>query len=302
MEKKSNKLAGLGSIFILLAGILWGAMGIFVRHMNELGLASMEVVAVRLILTAGIMALVLAVFRRNLFKVRLRDLWIFVVNGLASVVLFTFCYFTTLSITSLSVAAVLLYTSPIMVIFMSALVFREKITSRKVLACAVAFGGCVLVTGVLENGGSISPQVVGFGLGAAFGYALYSIMGRFAINRGYNSLTVMFYTFAFAAVGCIPLANWNTIAAFVTGGGENIPFAILMAFMTSLLPYTLYTFGLQYVEPGKASVMASVEPVVASLVGFFVFRETLSPLAMIGIALVFGAVILLNVKAGGDKT
>lgn len=72
--------------------------------------------------------------------------------------------------------------------------------------------------------------------------------------------------------------------------------AIVYTVVTTVLPYLLYTTGLQYVENGAASVMASVEPVVATLMGFLVFSETPTVTALLGIGLVLIALAVLNIE------
>ena len=81
---------------------------------------------------------------------------------------------------------------------MSVLFFREKLTGRKLLALALAFGGCVLVSGI--SGGGLTLSGLLFGLGSGFGYGLYSILGTVALRR-YSPYTVTTWTFLFAAVG-----------------------------------------------------------------------------------------------------
>lgn len=292
----------IGVVCVLTAAMLWGCMGIFVRGIGERGLSSMDAVAVRVILSAVVTIAGLAIYDRSLLKIKLKDLWLFILSGLISIVGFTFCYFTTIENTSLSVAAVLLYTSPIIVIFLSALLFKEKLTSKKLIACGIAFCGCVLVTGVIENSGALSGIGLMFGLLSAVGYALYSIFGRLLLMRGYSSLTITAYIFLIAAVGVIPLANWGVVSTFVGGGWGNIGYAVLMALLSSVIPYGLYTIGLSYVEAGKASVMASIEPVVATIVGFIVFGETLSILSICGIGVVLLGVAILNMPQRGGKS
>lgn len=69
-----------------------------------------------------------------------------------------------------------------------------------------------------------------------------------------------------------------------------------LGIVTCYLPYLLYTYGLSGLETGKASILASFEPVVATLVGIFVFHETLTPLSALGCVCVLSAVVLLNLK------
>ena len=104
---------------ILLAGILWGSMGLFVRTLNGQGLASMGIVSLRAIVTAVSMLIFLLIFDRRYLQIKIRDIWCFFGTGILSIIFFNYCYFSAITLTSMSVAAVLLYTAPAIVMVLS---------------------------------------------------------------------------------------------------------------------------------------------------------------------------------------
>ena len=114
------------SLFVLLAGSLWGFMGLLVRSLNAVGLTSMEICFIRGAVTFVVMLAGLLLFDRKALRIKLKDIWCFVGTGAFSVAFFNFCYFKTMTLTSLSVAAVLLYTAPAFVMLMSAVLFKES--------------------------------------------------------------------------------------------------------------------------------------------------------------------------------
>lgn len=288
----------LAPVFVLAAGTLWGLMGIFVRKLGTYGFSSLQIACLRILFGAALFLAITGIFRRELLKIRLRDVGLFLGMGLLSLLLFTVCYFTTIHLASLSVAAILLYTSPIWVMLLSAVCFREKITGRKLLCAAMAFGGCVLVSGI-GSAASLSPVVIVTGLMSAVGYGLYSIFGTFALRK-YQPLTVTTYAFLFGAAGaailCKP-AEIVTVIASAPNPAGLVLFLIVTAFVTAVLPYLLYTVGLSHMRASAAAIMASIEPVVATAAGALVFGEGLTIPAFAGIALVLGAIVVLNVKA-----
>lgn len=296
---KNNKY--IGTVFVITAGVLWGLMGLFVRNLDKYGITSMQIVALRAVFTALMMSVVTLVYDRKLFKIKLRDCWCFFGTGICSIVFFNFCYFRTITLTSLSVAAVLLYTAPIMVMVMSVFLFKEKLSIIKIVAAAVAFAGCALVTGAADGSLSLNTAGVFTGLGSAFGYALYTIFGEYALKRGYNSITITLYTFIFASVGVLPFANLPDLANKVSANPQILGWGAVLALVVTVLPYLVYTIGLRTVEAGKASVMATVEPVVATLVGIIVFAEPLSVPGIIGIILVAVSLTILNIKTEKEK-
>lgn len=287
----------LAPLLIIIAGCLWGAMGLFVRKLNGWGIESMDVVFVRALLTAVITFAITAIYDRKQLKIRLRDVWIFAGTGLFSIVMFNYCYFSAMSVMSLSAAAILLYTSPIFVMLMSAVFFKERITVQKIIAVFVSLAGLCLVTGVF-GGATITPAGIALGLLSAVGYALYSIFGRAAIDHGYSSLTMTSWSFAFAAVFSAFLTDYGAIGAAISASPVFIPYSVLFAVVVSVAPYLLYSAGLKGTETGKAAVIASVEPVAASVFGAVVFHEIPSVYSVLGILLVLAALVLCIAPSG----
>lgn len=315
----------LSTIAIILAGMLWGCMGLYVRFLDKTGLSSLDICEVRSVFTVVIMFLVLLFYKPSLLKIKFRDCWIFIGTGIVSILFFNFCYFTTIQETQLSFAVIMLYTAPVFVMLLSAVLFKEKITVRKIIALAVAFTGAAFVS-LSGNGGGNSITVRGIllGLGSGLGYALYSIFSRYALMREYKTLTIVFWTFVFSALGGIVLVDVNGIFSVFAGtsavgvgataGGiansaavgatasgllNGLPlvlFCILYAVASTVLPYILYTAGLTNVENGKASVMAFSEPLTATLIGIFVYSEIPGAFTVGGIILMLVALVLLNIN------
>lgn len=286
----------LAPIFVLSAGILWGMMGMYVRRLDEQHFTTIDIVTVRSVMTALFMAVVLLCYKRSLLKVKIRDLWCFAGTGICSIVFFNYCYFKAITLTSLSVAAVLLYTAPAIVMVLSAFLFKEKITMAKMVSLLATFIGCVCVTGLVGDVETLTVQGILTGLGAGLGYALYSIFGRLAIQRGYHSLTITFYTFLFASFATLPLADTDKIVATCVRDGSMLGFYIVFALVSTVIPYVLYTLGLTAMENSKAAIVASVEPVAATVFGIVLFEEKMTVNNLAGIVLVLGAIIICNIN------
>lgn len=293
--KNKNFERFVGTVSVTLAGILWGCIGIFIRRFST-ELTSMQIVTARTSLTVAILFVILLIFKRDLLKIKLRDIWCFLGTGLCSIIFFNYCYFKCMSMTSLSVAAVLLYTAPAMVMVISSIVFKEKITVQKISALLLAMLGCTLVGGIIGTNALISKEGILIGLGAGLGYALYSIFSRAALNRGYKSLTIIFYTFLVALVFLIPTTDWKTMSDVMFVSTQDFSYYVLFAIISTVLPYIFYTYGLTKLTPSKASIMASIEPVSATIVGFLFFNERPSLTAFFAIGCILFSIILLAIN------
>jgi len=185
---------------IMLAAALWGIMGLFVRKLTSLNISRMQIGLFRVSVAYMAMMVVLLRKDKRLFRVRLRDIWCFVGTGVVSLTFMNLCYFTSMQYVPLSVASVLVYAAPAIVMLLSAVLFDEKITVGRLRALALVFGGCIIVTGLLGRDiVEFSLPGVLYGLGAGLSYAMYSIFGRFALKRGYHTFTITFYTFLLVA-------------------------------------------------------------------------------------------------------
>lgn len=278
-----------------MAGTLWGFMGVFVRSLANTGISSTGAIIVRCGLAAVMLGLTILIRDRQQFVVRLKDLWCFLGSGLCSMLFFSYCYFNSMKYLDLGTAAILLYTAPSIVIILSRIIFHEKLTVVKLLSLILAFAGCCLVSGI-GSGAVRTAQGILLGLGAGLGYALYSIFARLAMNRGYSSLTISFYTALLACIGAGVV--WGTQdTALMFAAPYNTILCLAAAAVTFYLPYLLYTSGLEGVETGRASIMASIEPVVATLCGILIFHERLTIISVCGMLLVLGAIVLMNSRS-----
>ena len=285
---------------VLTAGFCWGFMGFFTRNLTRQGIDSAGAIIVRCGIAAICFAILILVRDRSQLRIKRKDLWCFAGTGIFSLLLFTFCYFHAIELMSLSAAAILLYTAPAIVMLLSAVLFREKITPVKAAAVALSFLGCVLVSGV-GSGTALSASGILFGLGSGVGYALYTIFSRYALQRGYSSNTINFYSCLLAAIGAILIWRPAELPGLMTATPQALLWCIATGVISCFIPYLCYTYGLTGLENGKASVLASVEPVVASLVGILLFHEKLTLPAVIGICLVLSAILLLNAKIGKQE-
>lgn len=282
-------------IFVILAAILWGIIGIFVKSFNEAGFSSLQVVLIRAFTSALILLIYMSFKDRSLLKINIKDFYYFIGTGIFSFVFFNWCYFIAISKTSLSIAAILLYTAPAFVTLLSFFILKEKITVYKLISLLFTFLGCILVTGYFKGcSQDISPLGILAGIGSGFGYALYSIFGKAALKK-YNPLTVTAYTFIFAAVGLLPFSNFSRTALTLINKGLLLH-ALALGLVSTVLPFIFYTKGLKNLEPSKAAIIATLEPVVATSLGVIAFNERIDVSKILGVLLVIFAIIILNRK------
>lgn len=280
---------------ILIAAGLWGTVGLFLKGLLALGLTRYQIIFLRMSLAAFLLGGFLWIKDRHLPTFHLYDIWCFVGTGILNQLFFCLCYYTAIPVIGVSLASVLMYTSPAFAILLSAVLFHERINSRTIVALFLTLSGCVIVSGIWDRGHAIPVVGLLLGLGSGLTYALSGIFNKFALQRGYSSETISFYTFLFCALGSIPLAIAQPLptlsGAEFLSAGKNL---LGMSLLCGIFPTFLYATGLKKVAPGRASLFTSSEPAVATLLGVLVYHEELTLYMVLGILLIISAVTLLS--------
>jgi RarD protein len=291
-----EKLSNLRFYIMTIAGAAcWGLIGLFITPLYTRGFTAWDVVAIRGIFTFVILILLMAVFYRDQLRTRLKDHIFFAGAGIFSIAFFNFFYFEVFAQSSLSLAVTLLYTGPLFVTILSRLFFKEPLTIRKGWALALAITGCAFVVGLVPFGQeSIPMKTLLMGILSGFCYALYSIFGK-PVTKRYSALTVTTYTFLYTSI-------FMLLTSDIIKKTDKFQYAdvwmsaLLLALVSTVAAFVLYTSGLKYLEASKASILATIEPIVAVVTGVLFLGEHLRGWQVLGIALVLYSAILV---AGG---
>ncbi len=285
---------------VIAAGVFWGVISLFIHPMSERGYTSREIAFIRMVCCAVILFFFLLCKDRKLLKIKLRDLWIFVGTGIVSLTLFNICYFVTMIDAGASVAVALLYTSPVFIMLFSAVLFREKITKEKIAAIVSTVVGVIFVSGMIGSGTKMALTALLVGIGAGLFYALYSVFGRYGTEK-YHPFTVTFYTFVFATIGSLFIADPAVVAGKIVQHPSGLLIGFVSAFLCGVLPYVFYTIGLTALDTTVAGVLVAVEPLVGSVIGIAVFHDDSSPLKILGIILILFSIVILSVPQKKER-
>jgi drug/metabolite transporter, DME family len=280
-------------LFVAIGASFWGIIGYFVKELAFIGYTPLQIVFLRAISAFLFFFLWIIAYRPGLLRIRLKDSWYFFGTGVLSVSFFNWCYFTTIQYSSLAIAAILLYTAPAFVLLISIFVFKEQLTWQKLSALFLTFLGCMFVSGIFSgNFSELSWTGLITGLGAGFGYSLYSIFGKLA-SKKYETLTISFYTFLFAVIVLFPLSGiYSSEVVFLDS--DVLVHTVGLGLFPTVLAYWFYTQGLKQLEASKASIISTVEPVVATIMGLLLYKESVSYVQITGILLVLSAVLLIQ--------
>ena len=283
-------------ILPILAGIMFGSSGIFVRTLTQNGIGPTTLLFLRF--SIAIIPILIAIIAadKNLFKIELKDIPLFLVCSLCIIGL-NLCYNHSMNTVPLSLAAVLLSIAPIYVLIIAYFLFGEKITSKKLICMILAITGCVLMTGILENDlGNLPLFGILSGIGAGLFWAVYLMASKKSIENGKHTFTILFYSIIFISIALIPFTDFGEISGFVSiDPVMTIIFLILHSTFSFALPYIFSTISLNYMDSGTSSIFLSgAEPFAALIFGFLIYSEIPTPLMFCGFILTIIAMMMLS--------
>lgn len=283
-------------ILPILAGVMFGSSGIFVRTLTQNGIDSTTLLFLRF--SIAILPLLIAILLTDtkLFKIKLSDIPLFLVCAMCIVGL-NLCYNESMNTVPLSLAAVLLSLAPIYVLILAYILFNERITSKKIICMILAIIGCLLMTGVFEdNLSSIPLSGILSGIGAGVFWAVYLMASKKSIENGNHTYTILFYSIIFISITLIPFSDFNQISSFVSINPTwTILFLILHSTFSFALPYIFSTLSLNHIDSGISSILLSgAEPFAALIFGFLVYSEIPTLLMFCGFILTIISMTFLS--------
>lgn len=265
-------------------------IGIFSSIAFAQGVAPMEVAFWRAVITWVFFAF--QAMRIRQVKIQTKDLPLLVVFGLLGISAFYISYQLAVKMAGAAFASVLLYTAPAWVVVCSFFIYKEKLTWLKMLSVVMVILGVLLISktgGNTQAAGSLGLGAILAGLASGFCYSLYYTIGKYFSGR-YASANLFLWLLPIGALGILPFVEFShkTPEAWAALVG--------VSFLSTFLANTCYYRGLKYLETGKASIVATIEPVVAAVTAYFVLGEYFTFLGYVGAGIIVLAVILTILK------
>mgnify|MGYP001770829345 CR=1 FL=1 len=280
----------MGYVYVLAAATLWGLLGSVSKLVFAQSVTPLEAAFWRAVMGAVVFGAHAAILRQT--RVDRKDLPALLGFGLVGIALFYGGYQSAIAAGGAALAAVLLYTAPAMVAVMSWLILKERVDGFKLLAVALTLVGVAAIS--LQGGAlKVTPAAVFWGLVSAFTYATYYIFGKLYLGR-YAAPTMLLYALPVGALALAPFVH------FVPKNATAWVAMIFLALASTYAANLFYYAGLKRLEATRASVVATLEPVVAAFVAWLWWGERFSLLGYLGAVLVLCGVLLMVFKPSGS--
>lgn len=282
------KESGRAKYSLLLAMFIWGTIGLFVKYIP---LPSAVIATVRGFVGAVFLFVFIkikkqpmdrAAIKANLFKLCLSGAFL----GFNWILLFEAYRYTTVA-----TATLCYYLAPVIVILVSPLVLREKLTWKKLVCVLVALVGMIFVSGVLQTGFSGGSEYTGvfFGLGAACLYACIVLINKKIKDISAYDMTIM--QLAIAGLILLPYVLLTQDLSGVELSAKAIGLLAIVGIVHTGIAYALYFGCMKNLKGQSVAILSYIDPIVAILLSALVLREELGVYGAVGAVLVLGATL-----------
>ena len=306
MASSSKKASEKGYPIALLSAVILSTSAIFVRHLTEkYGLPPIILSFWRDLFVAIVLLIILILIRPGLLRITRQNLYYLVIYGFVLAV-FNSVWTLSVSLNGAAVGTVLAYCSAAFTALLGWWILKESLSWVKVLAVLLCLGGCVLVAGALDPAAwSINLIGIVTGIGSGLFYAIYTLMGRSASNRGLNPWTTLLYTFGFGAVWLlgIDLIGNGVLPGTAQGlsglfwlGSDWLGWLILfiLAAIPTVAGFGLYNVSLSLMPSSVVNLIVTTEPAFTALWAYFLLGERFTLVQVVGSALIVTGVVFLR--------
>jgi drug/metabolite transporter (DMT)-like permease len=299
----------VGYVFGLLAALLFGANGSVTKVVLDSGLSPTQVTQFRTLGTFVIAGVVLLVVDRSAFRLPWKQVGVMAVLGVVGLALLQVTYAYAIQLLPVGIALLLEYLAVLIVALVAFLFFKERVKARLWVSIGCVIVGLTIVAQIWAS--HLDPLGVVMALAAAATLAIYFLVGERQVTAT-SPLAVAFWTSGFAALFWAFFSGWwNVDPAIVakpvslTGNlaGVIVPLGAPLAWlivMGSFLPFLLSFSALGRLKATAGGIVASSEVIFAFVVAWLWLGEELSPLQLVGAAIVLAGIILAQ-TARPDK-
>lgn len=300
-----------GYLIGIVGTVIWSTTAIFIRYLTQAHALPPLVLAFwRDLFVFLALGTVFMLFNPPRLKPGRRNLRYLVLYGLELSVFNTLWTFS-VALNGAAVSTVLAYSSAAFTAILAWRLFGEQLDRTKITAVLFSMVGMVLVSGAYDPAAwQLNALGIITGLLSGIAFAGYSLLGKESSNRAINPWTAMMFTFGFAALF---LLGYNFVAGLLPGGATGPGLLalgnsatgwgilILLAIGPTVGGYGLYTVSLTYLPASVANLIATMEPAYTAILAYLFLGEHLSPVQLIGSALIVSGVVLLRLTEGSGR-
>lgn len=293
----SNK--GLGFVFAMFSAIFWGTNGTFCTLLSNLGLKTTSIALLAPSFNLIFFSAMLLYTNKSGFKVNQKLFLLLLLGGLTSAISNT-SFIKSLSYFPVGIVSTLIFCNVFVIMILSRLVFKCKITLRKIGAAIISIFGVCLVLDVFSQGFHYNYYGLFWIILTILTWSIMMTLEKYLLEAGMDENAILMYIALLAVlILSISTSPVSVVSSIAQISSQTSGYALLVVLGFGLIPqigcYSLYIKGLKHIDPSYMQIFYSLDPVVASILGFMVFHQTLNTSNIIGICIILGVVIYIQI-------
>jgi len=291
-----NVTKNVAYLLMAVAATMWATSGTLTELAIDVEATALQITVFSVIITTALVLIGVLIFDRKSFAVDRKDIVPLIVFSQITSTFFSLAWYYCVDLTGVASAVVLLYTYPSIVTVASVFLLSERLTAEKAIALPLTFVGCILVEGAQNGGEGFEFSLVGIGLGiyAAIAGAIYYIWGKKFLGK-YSANTVVLYMYLFSVPTLVLIANPISVV-HTSLVADAWWYIFLIGLIPGAIAPVVSMLALRRIQASRASIIASIEPVVAVFIAYLVLSQTLSVYQGLGVGLVFLGVVMLRLR------
>ncbi|MEA5009621.1 DMT family transporter [Clostridium tyrobutyricum] len=281
-----------GYIYSILASIMFGSAGIFVKLSYNIGLDSINILVAQYIIAVIIMFLFIFISDRKKLLLNRTQIFHLAVLGICGNTFMTLFYYEAFKYLSVAMVTMLLFTYPIMVFIYSVLRKNEKVTLRKFIAILISFAGCIMGLNIFGENLNYSIRGVIFGLLSAVFYAFMNLYSEKKF-KDVDSMSMNAYSTLFSLIVLLIYRSPH----FLSGGNLNIHstlYILMLAVFSEIIPLTLLYSSIKYIGAVKTSIIGNLEIPASIVFSTLLLGENINIVQIVGAVFIVYAIYIIR--------
>ena len=294
---QKRRLQGVAAV--LAAGTGYAFMSILVKRAFQLGLGPIQVIALQSWIASLVLLIYAVVFKREIFRVSSHTLWLLALQGVVGALGTSLLYAYSLKYLPISVAILLLYLYPALVLAVGVLIWHKRVGRQELLALLLTLAGTTLASGIFSGVAGVAGVGILLGLAAAMAYAVFNIVGEIVLAK-VSPLVAMCYTQWVCAIALLVILKGD-IMSIPWQNTRTWEVGLLLATVASILPFYMILVGIERLGADQAAILSTFELPMTFILAAVFLNEFPTGDQWIGGSLVLGGILLLNWRRNGEQ-
>lgn len=295
---QKRRLQGVGAA--LIAGTGYALMSILVKGAYQIGLNPIQVIALQSWLASILLLIYAVLFKREIFRVNLRILRLLVIQGIVGAMGTSLTYAYALKFLSVSVAILLLYLYPALVLAAGVIIWHKKVSRQEMAAFLLTLAGTTLASGIFSGMSEVAWIGIVLGLASAMACAVLNIAGELVLAE-VSPLVAMCYTQWICSIGLL-LVLKGDIMSIPWQNAQTWETGLLLATVASIIPFYMIYVGIDRLGADQAAILSTFELPMTFIMAAVFLNEFPTGDQWIGGSLVMGGILLLNWRFKGEPS